>query len=439
MLWWMLATLCAFFVKGLCGFANTLVFTTILSFGSSNLSITPVELLLGFPTNLILAWKERKSIQWKICVPLIVLVLAGNIPGIFLLKNADSRGVKILFGLVIVGIGAARPLLELMGTPEDVINKSVLYMRVYFAGMPVIMLYNFGSAILRAIGDTKRPLYYLMIAGIVNVMLNLFFVISLNMDVAGVALATVAAQCISAGLIVRCLMKSQGGLRLHLKRLRVNAKKLAQIVRIGLPAGMQGAIFSISNVLIQSSVNSFGSVAMAGNTAASNIEGFVYTSMNAVYQTNLSFTSQNIGGKKFSRLNRILYTCMGVVTATGLIMGLGAVAGGNWLLGIYSSDPEVIAYGANRLLLICVPYFICGLMDTAVGSLRGMGYSMLPMVVSLTGACAFRVVWIFTVFASFRSLTVLYISYPISWSITMAAHLFCYFKLRRKFPKEDVQ
>ena len=349
--------------------------------------------------------------------------------------------VSLISGLflVIVGIGAARPLLELMGTPEDVINKSVLYMRVYFAGMPVIMLYNFGSAILRAIGDTKRPLYYLMIAGIVNVMLNLFFVISLNMDVAGVALATVAAQCISAGLIVRCLMKSQGGLRLHLKRLRVNAKKLAQIVRIGLPAGMQGAIFSISNVLIQSSVNSFGSVAMAGNTAASNIEGFVYTSMNAVYQTNLSFTSQNIGGKKFSRLNRILYTCMGVVTATGLIMGLGAVAGGNWLLGIYSSDPEVIAYGANRLLLICVPYFICGLMDTAVGSLRGMGYSMLPMVVSLTGACAFRVVWIFTVFASFRSLTVLYISYPISWSITMAAHLFCYFKLRRKFPKEDVQ
>lgn len=349
--------------------------------------------------------------------------------------------VSLISGLflVILGIGAARPLLELMGTPEDVIHKSVLYMRVYFAGMPVIMLYNFGSAILRAIGDTKRPLYYLMIAGVGNVVLNLFFVISLNMDVAGVALATVAAQCISAGLIVRCLMKSQGGLRLHLKRLRVNTKKLAQIVRIGLPAGMQGAIFSISNVLIQSSVNSFGSVAMAGNTAASNIEGFVYTSMNAVYQTNLSFTSQNIGGKKFSRLNRILYTCMGVATATGLIMGLGAVAGGNRLLGIYSSDPEVIAYGANRLLLICIPYFICGLMDTVVGSLRGMGYSMLPMIVSLTGACAFRVVWIFTVFAYFRSLTILYISYPISWSITTAAHLFCYFKLRRKLPKEDVQ
>lgn len=349
--------------------------------------------------------------------------------------------VSLISGLflVVVGTGAARPLLELMGTPEDVINKSVLYMRVYFSGMPVIMLYNFGSAILRAIGDTKRPLYYLFIAGVVNVVLNLFFVISLNMDVAGVALATVASQCISAGLIVRCLMKSQGGLRLHLKRLRVDTKKLAQIVRIGLPAGMQGAIFSISNVLIQSSVNSFGSVAMAGNTAASNIEGFVYTAMNAVYQTNLSFTSQNIGGKKFSRLNRILYTCMGVVTATGLILGLGAVAGGNRLLGIYSSDPEVISYGANRLLLICAPYFICGLMDTAVGSLRGMGYSMLPMVVSLTGACVFRVVWIFTVFARLRSLNVLYISYPISWSITAAAHLFCYFKLRRKFPKEDVQ
>ncbi len=342
------------------------------------------------------------------------------------------------FVLVVVGIGACRPLLVLMGTPEDVIDKSVVYMRIYFAGMPVVMLYNFGSAILRAIGDTKRPLYYLMAAGVVNVVLNLFFVISLNMDVAGVALATVLSQCISAGLIIRCLANSEGSLRFHLKKLKINMKKLGQITRIGLPAGMQGAIFSLSNVLIQSSVNSFGSIVMAGNTAASNIEGFVYTAMNAVYQSNLSFTSQNVGGKKFSRLNKILLVCLGVVTATGMILGFGAIGGARTLLGIYSTDPEVIDYGMRRLLIICSTYFICGWMDTAVGSLRGMGYSMLPMVVSLTGACLFRVIWIFTVFARFHSLTVLYISYPISWIITTAAHLLCYVKLRRKFPQEDV-
>ena len=342
------------------------------------------------------------------------------------------------FGLIVVGIGACRPLLVMMGTPEDVIEKAVIYMRIYFAGMPVVMLYNFGSAILRAIGDTKRPLYYLMAAGVVNVVLNLFFVISLNMDVAGVALATVLSQCISAGLILRCLAKSEGSLKFHPKKLRINLKKLGQITRIGLPAGMQGAIFSLSNVLIQSSVNSFGSTVMAGNTAASNIEGFVYTAMNAVYQSNLSFTSQNVGGKKFSRLNKILFVCLGVVTATGMLLGFGAIGGARTLLGIYSSDPAVIDYGMKRLLIICSLYFICGWMDTAVGSLRGMGYSMLPMIVSLTGACLFRVVWIFTVFARFHSLTVLYISYPISWLITTAAHLLCYMKLRKKFPKEDV-
>lgn len=354
------------------------------------------------------------------------------------IHTAIATSLVCGFGLIVVGIGACRPLLVMMGTPEDVIDKSVLYMRVYFAGMPVVMLYNFGSAILRAIGDTKRPLYYLMAAGVVNVVLNLFFVISLNMDVAGVALATVLSQCISAGLILRCLAKNEGSLKFHLKKLKINMKKLGQITRIGLPAGMQGAIFSLSNVLIQSSVNSFGSTVMAGNTAASNIEGFVYTAMNAVYQSNLSFTSQNVGGKKFSRLNKILLVCLGVVTATGMILGFGAIGGARTLLGIYSSDPEVIDYGMKRLLIICSMYFICGWMDTAVGSLRGMGYSMLPMVVSLTGACLFRVVWIFTVFARFHSLTVLYISYPISWIITTAAHLLCYVKLRRKFPREDV-
>lgn len=339
--------------------------------------------------------------------------------------------------LVVVGIAAARPLLELMGTPDDVIDKSVLYMRIYFVGMPVVMLYNFGSAVLRAIGDTKRPLYYLAGAGVVNIVLNLWFVIGFHMDVAGVALATVISQCISSALIVRCLMKSEGGLKLHLKKLSINKKKLMQIIKIGLPAGMQGAIFSVSNVLIQSSVNSFGSIAMAGNTAAANIEGFVYTAMNSVYQANLSFTSQNIGAKKFSRLNRILAVCLGVVTVTGLILGWGALAGGQELLRIYSTDPEVISYGILRMEIICTTYFLCGCMDTLVGSLRGMGYSVLPMAVSLTGACGIRVLWIFTVFAAFHSFTVLYLSYPVSWAITALAHLVCLRRVRRRFPKTD--
>lgn len=347
--------------------------------------------------------------------------------------------ISLLSGLflVVLGFFSSRALLELMGTPDDVIDKAVLYMQIYFAGMPVIMAYNFGSAILRAIGDTKRPLYFLLLSGIVNILLNLFFVIRLNMDVAGVALATVLSQCISTFLVLRCLIKIDGPLKLNLMKLRVDKRKLLQIVKIGLPAGMQGAIFAISNVLIQSSVNSFGSVAMAGNTASANIEGFVYTAMNAIYQTNLSFTSQNIGAKRYSRVRRILFICLGTVTVVGVILGMGAIMGGSGLLGIYSSDPEVIRYGMLRMSIICSSYFLCGLMDTLVGSLRGMGYSVLPMIVSLTGACGLRVVWVFTVFAYFHSLTALYISYPVSWAITAAAHLFCFYRIQKKLPKKD--
>lgn len=346
---------------------------------------------------------------------------------------------SILCGLflVVFGICAARPLLMLMGTPEDVLDQAVLYMRIYFVGMPVVMVYNFGAAILRAVGDTRRPLYFLFAAGIVNVILNLFFVLGLGMGVDGVGWATVISEHVSAFLILKSLAQNQGAMKLHLKKLRITPKKLARIVRIGLPAGMQGAIFSVSNVLIQSSVNSFGSIAMAGNTASANIEGFVYTAMNAVYQTNLSFTSQNLGGKRYSRLNRILFICLGVVTVVGLVLGLSAVAGGNTLLGIYSSDPEVLRYGMLRLEIICSTYFLCGLMDCTVGSLRGMGYSVIPMFVSLTGACGLRILWIFTVFAAYRSLDVLYLSYPVSWLVTALAHLFTYRKIRKKFPKTE--
>ena len=339
--------------------------------------------------------------------------------------------------LVFIGFLLSRPLLELMGTPADVIDKSTIYMKFYFAGMPVIMLYNFGSAVLRAVGDTRRPLYFLTIAGVVNVLLNVFFVTQLNMDVAGVALATVLAQVISAGLVVRALMQSEGCLKLELKKLRIDKSKLKRIVRVGLPAGMQGAIFSISNVLIQSSVNSFGSIAMAGNTTAQNIEGFIYTAMNAVYQTNLSFTSQNYGGRKFSRLNRITLTCVGVVTVVGLVLGLSCYGAGEFLVGIYSSDPEVVQYGLTRLSVFGMTYFICGIMDTMVGAIRGLGYSILPMCVSLTGACAFRIVWIYTIFQWNRTLMTLYLSYPASWIVTTIAHVVCFIIIRKKLPKED--
>ncbi len=334
--------------------------------------------------------------------------------------------------LIVIGLFLAKPLLTLMGTPADVLDQAALYMRIYFLGMPVIMLYNFGSAILRAIGDTRRPLYFLLLAGIINVCLNLLFVIRFGMGVAGVALATVISQAVSAGLIVHALTASEGCFRLDLRKLHIYPARLKQMIRIGLPAGMQGAIFSISNVLIQSSINSFGSVAMAGSTAASNIEGFVYTAMNSLHQTSLSFTSQNYGAGKIGRINRILLLCLASVSVVGIVLGNGAYLFGRQLLSIYSSDPQVISYGLIRLAYVCAPYFTCGAMDVFVGSLRGMGYSVMPMLVSLTGACAFRVLWIFTVFRWSHTLETLFISYVISWVLTASVHAVCYcFAIRR--------
>ena len=302
------------------------------------------------------------------------------------------------FFLIVAGMIFAPMMLELMATPEEVLGQAALYIRIYFIGMPAMLIYNFGAAVLRAIGDTRRPLYYLLEAGVVNVILNLVFVIGFQMGVAGVAIATVVSQCISAALIVRCLMKSEGMYRLYLKRIRIHKEKMIRIIQIGLPAGLQGAIFSISNVLIQSSINSFGAIAMAGNTAAGNIEGFVYVSMNAIYQTALSFVSQNVGAGQQKRIPKISIYCMAIVFTVGLALGTLAYRCGGTLLGIYSSDPEVIAYGLDRMKVICQIYFLCGMMDVAVGILRGMGYSIMPMLVSLAGACGLRIVWIFTVF-----------------------------------------
>ena len=334
--------------------------------------------------------------------------------------------------LIFAGILLARPMLTLMGTPDDVIDQSALYMQIYFIGMPAFMLYNFGAAILRAIGDTKRPLYFLTLAGVVNVVFNLIFVIVFKMGVAGVALATIISQIISAALITLCLIKTEGPCHLDIKQLKFHKKSLMEMLRIGLPAGLQGTIFNISNVLIQSSVNSFGSLVMAGNTAASNIEGFVYTAMNAVYQTSLSFTSQNMGAKEFKRVDKVLVQCLLVVAVVGIVLGNGAYLFGGQLLGIYSSSPEVIQYGLVRLSLVSATYFLCGLMDVFVGSIRGLGYSIMPMLVSLTGACLFRVIWIFTIFQVERTLFCLYISYPISWVLTTSIHAVCYLLVRKK-------
>ncbi len=334
--------------------------------------------------------------------------------------------------LLVLGILAAPQILILMGTPGDVLGQAVLYIRIYFIGIPVLLLYNFGSSILRAVGDTKRPLYYLLTAGIINVILNLIFVIGLRMGVAGVALATVISQSVSAALVLRCMMRMEGGCRVELAKLKINREKMLQIMRIGFPAGLQGTVFSLSNVLIQSSVNSFGSVAVAGNTAGQNIEGFIYMAMNTFHQTALSFSSQNFGAGNYKRIGRVFLECLGLVTFVGLSLGWLAYLFGNQLLGIYSSDPQVIEVGLLRMSVICTMYCLCGIMDVTVGELRGIGCSVLPMVVSVLGVCAFRVFWIFTIFQQYRSLWTLYISYPVSWVLTAAVNMVCFMLVRKK-------
>ena len=337
--------------------------------------------------------------------------------------------------LLVLGLVVTKQILVWMGTPEEVLGQAALYMKIYFMGMPVMLLYNFGSSILRAIGDTRRPLYYLMAAGVFNVILNLIFVIGFQMGVAGVAMATVISQVLSAYLILRCLSRLEGSCKLNLKKLCLKKDKTIQIIRIGFPAGLQGVVFSLSNVLIQSSVNSFGSVAMAGNTAAMNLEGFIYIAMNSFHQTAMSFTSQNYGAGKLKRINQVLLLCLAMVTVVGLSMGWAAYLFGKPLLRIYSSDGEVIRYGIMRLSVICTTYCLCGIMDVFVGSLRGLGYSFMPMVVSLLGACGLRILWIFTVFQWHRSLFNLYISYPVSWFLTGGVHALCYLAVKKKHLK----
>ncbi len=334
--------------------------------------------------------------------------------------------------LAFVGFFAARGLLELMSCPEDVIDLSTLYLKIYFIGMPMTMLYNFSSALLRSVGDTKRPLYCLAAAGIINVVLNLVFVIGFQLSVAGVALATIISQTVSACLVTWILTREKGALHLDLRHLGFHKGALLQILRIGLPAGLQSTVFSLSNVVIQSAVNSFGSTIVAGNSAASNIEGFVYTAMNSFAQAAVTFTSQNVGARRYDNLDRVMRNCLLCATVTGLVLGGGAALAGAPLLHFYSSDEAVVAAGLARLHVISATYLLCGTMDVLASCLRGRGYSVLPMVVSLVGSCLLRLVWIATIFQLFRSTTTLYISYPLSWILTALVHLICLLVVRKK-------
>lgn len=341
--------------------------------------------------------------------------------------------------LMVVGLVLAPEMLVLMKSTENLLPLATQYLRIYFVGMPATMVYNFGSAILRAIGDTKRPLYFLFAAGVINVILNLISVIVFDMGVSGVAIATVISQFVSAALVVICLIKEKSAVHLDLKQLRLNGRVMLSIARVGLPAGLQGMIFSLSNVVIQSSVNLFGDTVVSGNTAAQSIEGFIYTAMNTFYQGAISFTGQNVGAKRYDRVPKILASALGCVMVAGLGLGWLAVLFGRPLLGIYSDEPLVIEAGYTRLSVICTTYALCGMMDVMVGMLRGLGYSIMPMIVSLCGACGLRLLWIATIFQipEYHTINTIYLSYPISWGITFLTHVICYVVIWHRLKKKE--
>lgn len=342
--------------------------------------------------------------------------------------------LAIISGVIMTFIGLifSRTALEMMGTPDDVINQAALYMRIYFTGMPFFMLYNYGAAILRAVGDTKRPLMFLIIAGITNALLNLFLVIVWHMGVAGVAIGTIVSQLISCILVLRCLCTSEGSYRLYFSKLKLRSWYVKSIFQVGVPAGIQSTVINFSNVLLQSSVNSFGSIAMAGNTAANNIFGFLYVTVNSFTQTCMSFTSQNYGVGKWKRMDKVLIECVMLSVGVTAVLGSCAYVFGPEILKIYTSDAQVIQCGVQILLYTTLTYFLCGLMDLFPGALRGMGYSTVPMFLSVIGTVGTRIVWIYGVFPRHRSLDVLFISYPASWLITIILQVICFYFVRKK-------
>ena len=344
-----------------------------------------------------------------------------------------------LLGLLVMAIGLlfSRPMLEWMETPADILEKSTLYLKLYFLGVPFTLIYNFGAAILRAYGDTRRPLIYLTVSGVVNALLNLFFVIVCKIDVAGVAIATVISQVISVFLVMRCLLRFDGAAKISLRQIRLYRSEAVQMMQIGLPAGLQSMLFNISNVMVQSAVNSFGADVVAANTASGNIGNFTYTAQNSVYHAAITFTSQNLGARRYDRIDRIFWGSCAAVCIIGVPLSLLSTVFGPQLLGIYiaRSDPAydaIIQNGVIRNYYVIAPYILCGLMDAMCGMVRGLGRAWLPMLVSLTGACLLRSVWIWTFFRWTHTLEMLYISYPISWIVTAAAHAVCYFVIWKK-------
>jgi len=379
--------------------------------------ITNLFIGLSVGVNVAVAHHYGAKREKEISATVHTAILVAMIAGIF---------------LTVFGICMARRFLVWMGCPDDVIGLAALYLRIYFCGMTATMLYNFGSAVLRAVGDTRRPLYYLTFAGVVNVVINLILVVGFDMDVAGVGIATVISQVISAALVLRCLVKEKGSLKLTFSKLRIEKEKLIHILRVGLPAGVQGTVFALSNVVIQSAINSFGPVVMAGSAAAGNIEGFVYVAMNAFHQTALTFTSQNYGAGKLKRVDKVAMLSLCLVTITGVLMGNTVYFFGKPLLGIYSNGAEVIEAGLLRLSIICVPYALCGVMDVLVGLLRGLNCAVIPVIVSMIGACGLRLLWIVTIFQQYKTPKVLYFSYPITWTITILVHVITFVIVRKR-------
>lgn len=345
-----------------------------------------------------------------------------------------ALGVVAGFAAMAVGILLSEYFLRLMGTPEgEVLNGSILYMKIYFAGMPAALVYNFGASIMRAIGDTRRPLYILAFSGIVNVVLNLVFVICFHMSVAGVAIATSVSNYISAIAVIVILVRSEGAHKLILKKLRFYKNELVTIVKIGLPAGVQSSLFAVANTLIQASVNSFGTAAIAGAAASGNIEGFVYTAMNAFYQAAITGVSQNYGAKNEKGLRKTVKVCAASVAVVGFSLGLATVIFARPLLGIYIVDSqEAIEFGVIRMLFVALPYFLCGIMEVQAGQLRGLGYSVTAMVNSLIGACGFRILWIMFVLPLNHTPEVLFLCWPISWIIVITMHFVCYKVVKKK-------
>ena len=356
-------------------------------------------------------------------------------------EMSETVHTAILLALIsgiamsVIGILCARESLVLIATPDDIIGQAALYLRIYFLGMPFFMLYNYGAAILRAVGDTKRPLMYLIAAGTANAVLDLILVIIFKMGVAGVAIGTITSQFISCVLVIRCLCKTDAIYKLYISKLRIKKYYLIQILKVGLPAGIQSTVINFSNVLLQSSVNSFGEIAMAGYTAANNILGFLYVSVNSVTQACMSFTSQNYGVRKFKRMDKVLADCAILSIIVSVVIGGGSYLLGHQILGIYTRQEDVIQCGMEILSISTIPYFLCGLMDMIPGSMRGVGYSAVPMILSIIGTVGTRLVWIYGVFPEHRSLYVLFMSYPVSWGLTIVMQAICLVFVRRKIRK----